>query len=181
PELRARYIVGRATLRALLGGELDMAPQDVTIGRGRRGRPQLPGHDLDFNVSHTAGVALFGMTRTRRIGVDIEHGERALNVEGVARKFMTARERTMLAALDPDPRRRALLRLWTCKEAMSKATGDALSAPFRRLDVDLDGLRLADGPAPYAPARMRLVPVEVPDGFLATAALWHEQDPPAAL
>ncbi|MCC6196171.1 MAG: 4-phosphopantetheinyl transferase, partial [Burkholderiales bacterium] len=42
PELRARYIVGRATLRALLGGELDMAPQDVTIGRGRRGRPQLP-------------------------------------------------------------------------------------------------------------------------------------------
>jgi len=182
PELRDRYVVGRATLRALLGHKLGIAPQAVVIARGRRGRPEVaherpPG--LDFNVSHTAGVALFGMTAAERIGVDIEHGERQLNVEGVGRKFMSEREQGDLAALAPDERRRALLRLWTCKEAMSKATGDALSAPFRKLRVTLGATpRLEEGPPPYTPGRWRLLPVEVPGGYLATVALWHHLDPP---
>lgn len=174
PELRDRYVVGRASLRLLLGARLGMAPARVVIERGHRGRPFTPQDArLDFNVSHTRDVALFGIASRPRIGVDIEHGERILNVAGVARKFMSPREQALLAAVDDDGRRRMLLRLWTCKEAMSKATGDALGAPFRRLDVDLDGgPRLLDGPAPYLPARMRLHAVAVPGGFLATVALW---------
>jgi len=174
PELRDRYVVGRASLRILLGARLGMAPGRVVIERGHRGRPFTPQDSrLDFNVSHTRDVALFGVANRPRIGVDIEHGERILNVAGVARKFMSPQEQAALAALDDDARRRMLLRLWTCKEAMSKATGDALAAPFRRLDVDLQaGPRLRDGPPPYLPGRMSLHPVAVPGGFLATVALW---------
>jgi len=177
PELRDRYIVGRATLRALLGARLGVAAHEVVIARGGRGRPfAMNAGSLDFNVSHTDGIALIGMTTNGRIGVDIEHRERQLNVEGVARKFMSTLEQAYLAGLDHDARRRALLRLWTCKEAMSKATGDALSAPFRKLDVATgETLRLVDGPAPYAPSQWQLVAVEVPGGYLATVALWHEQ------
>ena len=176
-DLRARYIVGRATLRAILGNALGVAPADVVIVRGRRGRPLVEASALDFNVSHTCGRAIFGVTRGRRIGVDVEHRDRELNVEGVGRKFMSPREQAMLDALAGEARRHALLRLWTCKEAMSKATGDALSAPFRSLDVTLDpGLALAGGPAPYQAEHWRLLAVDVPGGFLATVALWH--DPP---
>jgi len=179
-ELRDRYIVGRATLRVLLAARLGVGPRDVVIVRGRRGRPHVANAQaLDFNVSHTDGIALFGITEGQRIGVDIEHSERKVNVDGVARKFMSAREQAQLAGLDADARRRALLRLWTCKEAMSKATGDALSAPFRGMDVSIGTtLRLEDGPPPYAPAHWRLVTLEVPGGYLATAALWHEKDLP---
>lgn len=177
PELRERYVVGRATLRSLLGRKLALPPEQVVIGRGRRGRPHVAGADLDFNVSHTRGLAIFGITAGCRIGVDIEHGEREVNVPGVSRKFMSPREQAALAELEEgDARRRALLRLWTCKEAMSKATGDALSAPFRKLDIVLESTpRLEDGPPPYTPGRWRLLAVEVPDGYLATVALWHEQ------
>jgi 4'-phosphopantetheinyl transferase len=180
PELREPYVVGRATLRSLLGQKLGVAPEAVVIERGRRGRPLVAGAPgLDFNVSHTRGVALFAITASGRIGVDIEHEDREVNVSGVARKFMSAREQGALAALGEDARRRTLLRLWTCKEAMSKATGDALSAPFRRLDVELvPALRLVDGPAPYTASRWRLLAVEVRGGYLATVALWHEQAPP---
>jgi 4'-phosphopantetheinyl transferase len=180
-ELRDRYVVGRATLRQILARILDHPPAEVPIARGHRGRPYVEhpnARDLDFNVSHTRGVALIAVTRGRRIGVDIEHGQRAVNVDGIARKFMSERERTALDGMWHDARRRALLRLWTCKEAMSKATGDALSAPFRDLDIDVRAsLRLVHGPAPYTPERWVLVPVDVPGGYLATCALWHEQDP----
>ncbi|MCC6869732.1 MAG: 4'-phosphopantetheinyl transferase superfamily protein [Burkholderiales bacterium] len=175
-DLRLRYVIGRATLRAILGGCLGIAPQEVTIVRGRRGRPELADHhpaDLDFNVSHTRATALFAITHAKRIGVDIEHAGRTLNVAGIARKFMTPQEQATLHALDDDTRRRHLLLLWTCKEAMSKATGDALAAPFRDLDVRATEQReLVAGPPPYVPAHWRLHAVDVGERFLATVALW---------
>ena len=72
---------------------LDIDPRAVDIVRGRRGRPEL-------SAAHTQRPRLQRLAYARRrrssasrtaerIGVDIEHGERALNVEGVARKFMT--------------------------------------------------------------------------------------------
>jgi len=172
--LAKRYIAGRALLRWLLGRALGLPPQAVPIVRGVRGRPQLDGDTgIDFNVSHTEGIALIGMARGRRIGVDVEHADRVVRADGLAAKFLTAAERATLAPLAASERRTRFLRYWTCKEAMSKATGDGLSAPFRQLEVRLgDAIELARGPDPYQPARWQLSRVEVPSGFLATVALW---------
>lgn len=180
-DLRERYVVGRATLRALLGARLGCAPAEVVIGRGERGRPYaVDAGGLDFNVSHTAGVALIAVANDVRIGVDIERGDRQLNVDGVARKFMAPDEQRRLGALAQDARRRALLRLWTCKEAMSKATGDGLSAPFREIGIDTTaGLVVTEGPEPYAPHRWALRPVPVSDDLYATVALWAANAPAA--
>ncbi len=109
-----------------------------------------------------------------RIGVDVEHSLRTVNADGLSRKFLSDREREGLAPLPADARRRGFLRLWTCKEAMSKATGDALAAPFRHLDVSLDGgLALLAGPPPYHPADWTLHALDMPDAFLATVAIWQ--------
>jgi 4'-phosphopantetheinyl transferase len=177
--LRDRYVVGRASLRIVLGEMLDVAPVRVPIVRGLRGRPTLGnGARLDFNVSHTADVALLGVFEgIARIGVDVERSDRVVNVAGLARKFLTERERAALATLDADGMRRRVLTLWTCKEAMSKATGDALSAPFSRLDVDLrSGPRLVEGPVPYEPLRFDLRSAAVPAGHIGTIALWRPAD-----
>lgn len=175
PFLQARYVVGRTALRTVLAGALGVAPRDVPIERGARGRPRLAGDaHLDFNVSHTAGVAFIGVTNTGRIGVDVERRDRPINVDGIARKFLTETERADIASMDADAARRAVLTLWTCKEAMSKATGDALSAPFARIDVDRrDGRRLRDGPDPYHPGDWTLYAAEVPSDHIATVALWR--------
>ena len=138
-------------------------------------RPGLAGDrsGIDFNVSHTRDVALIGIAHTRRIGVDVERADRDVRADGLARKFLTSAEQATLAPLPEAERRARFLRYWTCKEAMSKATGDGLSAPMRRLEVRLtDGIELTRGPAPYEPARWRLHAVDVPDGYLATLALW---------
>jgi 4'-phosphopantetheinyl transferase len=179
-KLRRRWIAGRVSLRFILGAVLGIAPAAVAIRRGVRGRPELIDASiaLDFNVSHTDGVAFIGISvgdpRHLRIGVDVERSDRDAGVDRLARKFLTARERAAIAPLSADARRLRFLRYWTCKEAMSKATGDGLIAPFGRLDVELEPHpRLIDGPAPYSPASWELHAAAVPEGFLATVAICH--------
>ena len=177
--LRERWIAGRASLRKVLGLALRTSPAEVPIVRGPRGRPQLGSGDagLDFNVSHTGGVALIGVLRTNgravRIGVDVERVARELGSDRLARKFLTAPERSAISGLGPDERRRAFLRYWTCKEAMSKATGDGLLAPFRHIEVDLRAApRLVGGPLPYRPDAWTLLAAPVLETHFATVALW---------
>ena len=178
--LRHRWIAGRSSLRLVLGNLLGVAPAQVAIRRGVRGRPELAdaASGIDFNISHTKDVALIGIARNlsagTRIGVDIERIDREVGADRLARKFLTAREQATLADIALNERRQRFLRYWTCKEAMSKATGDGLAAPFRHLDVDLsDSPRLIDGPPPYLPARWSLQCVDVPEGWLATVAIWQ--------
>jgi len=181
--LRTRYIAGRATLRLLLGRTLGVDPSAVPLRRGVRGRPELAGGNAppDFNVSHTRGGAVFAIAhdlpRELRIGVDVEREDRQLDADRLSRKFLTARERSTLPGDDADARRVRFLRYWTCKEAMSKATGDGLIAPFARLDVDTGAtLTLLDGPPPYRPDAWRLHAIAAPPGFLATLAIWRRDD-----
>lgn len=177
--LRHRYVAGRAALRVTLAGRLGMAPNDVPIRRGPRGRPLLEApHTLDFNVTHTRGVALIAHLEREgaRVGVDIEGVDRALAHDGLARKFLTARERAAIAGFDDDARRLAFLRLWTCKEAMSKATGEGLSAPFHAFGIDHTGaLRVIEGAGSYAPSRWTLHSVAIDPELLATVAIWRER------
>lgn len=174
--LQRRYVAGRAALRETLAGALGLAPADVPIRRGPRGRPMLaPPHALDFNVTHTEGVAVIAhLSRPGwRVGVDVESVARELSHDGLARKFLTERERAAIAALDEDARRVAFLRRWTCKEAMSKATGDGLSAPFRDIGVDVvRGLAVCEGSGAYAPSRWTLHALPIALDLMATVALW---------
>lgn len=175
--LRDRYIAARAALRLLLGHALGAAPAEVPLQRGPRGRPKLAGETaIDFNVSHTHGVALIGIARNAahlRIGVDVERIDRHVDADRLARKFLTTDEGRAQMGLPPDERRQRFLRYWTCKEAMSKATGDGLIAPFRHLDVELaDPPRLIAGPPPYVPEAWQLHAVTVPSGYCAALAVW---------
>ena len=172
--LRRRYIIGRALLRSLLGNALGVAPAAVPIVRGARGRPQLDNtQGIDFNISHTQDMSLVGIAHGPRIGVDIERADREVNADGLSRKFLSSEERGTLESLDVNARRSRFLRYWTCKEAMSKATGDGISAPFRSMEVELgDELELVRGAAPYEPEGWQLYAVDVPNGYIGTLAVW---------
>ena len=173
--LRRRWIAGRLALRHLLGALLAIAPGDVDIRRGARGRPFVDGADLDFNVTNTGQAALVAACvtprRSERIGVDIERRDRPVDANRLGRRVLTAGERQRHLDLEPEARRLAFLRTWTCKEAMSKATGDGLSAPFRAIDVVVgESLALVAGPPPYAPPGWSLTAVEVPADYIASLA-----------
>src|SRR6185436_18214306 len=74
---RNRFRVSRGVLRHVLAGYLDAAPAEIAFRYGDLGKPELGAihHKLDvkFNTSHSNNVALFAVTRGRRVGVDVEH------------------------------------------------------------------------------------------------------------
>ena len=177
PALRERYIIGRGTLRLLLSNVVGLAPGEVCIERGRRGRPQLHGaDDIDFNVSHTRDRVVFVIASEvppgQRVGIDVEHLHRTPDVDRLSRRVLTEAERARLAGLPDDDRRIAFLATWTCKEAMSKATGDGIGAPFGKITVDpFDPPRVIDGPGAYAAARWQLHRIEIDPEHVTTVAV----------
>jgi 4'-phosphopantetheinyl transferase len=85
---------------------------------------------LRFNLSHTRGAALIGVTQGRELGVDIEWQRPMDDLEAMARSVMSEEELELWKALEAGARFRAFYRVWTRKESYLKAIGLGL---FRRL------------------------------------------------
>ena len=157
--LRQRWMAGRGALRTVLGRTLGIDAADVAIraGRARSSRARRRTRRASTSTSRIRAASRWwrspAISRApARVGVDIEHRDREVGADRLARKFLTPRGAGDACGPPTGPRRQRFLRYWTCKEAMSKATGDGLIAPFRQLDVDLaHPPRLRAGPPPYLP------------------------------
>jgi 4'-phosphopantetheinyl transferase len=144
PRDRRRYLAARGTLREILGAYLERAPAALAFAYGPQGKPALDPPDaagLDFNLSHSADIALFALARGRPVGVDVEAARDLSDMPGVAARVMTAAELAAFEALPEDARPPAFFAHWTRKEAYMKAVGAGFSLPPESFAVA--GLRAA--------------------------------------
>ena len=141
PKDREHFIVGRGVLRAILSGYLDMEADQLRFRYARYGKPFLVpiagGEPLNFNLSHSGGLALCGITRGRELGVDIEYMRSKVELIRIAERFFSPRESAELRALPVECQRKAFFNCWTRKEAIVKAKGGGLSIPLSEFDVSL--------------------------------------------
>ena len=137
---RERYIVRRGLLRKILGRYLDMEPHNLRFSYGPYGKPHLTncgGTALRFNLSHSNGLALFAISRHRRIGVDVEYIRRDVEYVQLAERYFAPSEVAALRAL-PEPKAdQAFVAFWTRKEAYIKAQGGGMSIPLDQFEVSL--------------------------------------------
>jgi 4'-phosphopantetheinyl transferase len=171
--LRRRFVVGRGTLRLLLGRYLDLCPAQVRLTCAPMGKPLLDGShgsDLAFSVSHSKLLAVYAFARSAAVGVDVEHGE-AGDCDAIVRQFFSAREWREYSALPACEKRGAFLRSWTRKEACLKATGAGMSRSLSDVEVPI----MADGPATLSSAgdvtEWWLEDVPAPAGFIGAVAV----------
>jgi 4'-phosphopantetheinyl transferase len=138
---RERFVAARALLRTILAGYLAVRPGDLSFAYSKKEKPSLaPLHaagGIEFNVSHSGGIALYAFTRGRELGIDIEQIRNDFEVEPIARRFFSAYEQQQLTDFPVPERVGAFFRCWTRKEAYIKATGDGLSLPLSQFDVSL--------------------------------------------
>ncbi|MEV1063357.1 4'-phosphopantetheinyl transferase superfamily protein [Streptomyces sp. NPDC050263] len=151
PANRARFLVGCALSRLLLGELLEVSPAEVPLRRacprcgGPHGKVRLDVRDppdepppFDFSVTHSGaivGVAVCRGGEGARVGLDVEDADGFVDVENAARTALSGTELAALHILAPARRQAAFLRVWTRKEAVLKALGVGLSVPPSGLEV----------------------------------------------
>jgi 4'-phosphopantetheinyl transferase len=155
--LRRDYLIAHAALRVILGRCLGIPPASVafettapasksstaTTVYGPMPKPALaPASssskiDLRFNLSHTSGKALVGVTLGRELGIDIERHRPMDDLDGMAETVMSPQELQQWKNLNPNDRKPAFYRLWTRKEAYLKAIGLGLFRDLQDVTVSI--------------------------------------------
>jgi 4'-phosphopantetheinyl transferase len=140
PEHRQRFIIGRGSLRTILGRYLGVKPSQVEFDYQQRGKPLLAAKFADsglfFNLSHSQDLGLCGVTSQRLIGVDLEYIRSMSDLENLAQRFFLPREYEVIKSLPPEKKQQVFFRYWTCKEAYLKATGDGL-VQLEQIEIEL--------------------------------------------
>jgi 4'-phosphopantetheinyl transferase len=137
--VRETFFVARKALRALLGRYSGDDPRHLRFAYGASGKPHLvqPSvrQPLHFNLSHTGGMFGIAITTTGELGFDVERLDRRFDLFTMAEQILTPSERVEWARLPVAHRQRAVLRYWTRKEAMLKASGSGLSVSPDTVEV----------------------------------------------
>jgi 4'-phosphopantetheinyl transferase len=141
PRDRDRFVAARSILRALLGAYLKKPPARLNFKYGPHGKPSLQVGDLratlEFNLSHSHGLAVYAFSFGREVGIDVELIRPELAVDEIADRYFSTREIAALRALPQDLRARGFFNCWTRKEAYVKARGEGLQIPLESFDVSL--------------------------------------------
>lgn len=156
---RHAFIGSHAVLRSVLARYLGCPAQALRFASDRHGKPWLPDHaDWFFNLSHSAGWTLVGISRVGPIGVDLEAVRPVPDLLDIAERSFARSEARALAALPSVRRHDAFFACWTAKEAFLKASGVGLAGPLDGFEVGVD---------PDAPARLLAI-----DGDRDAALAW---------
>jgi len=150
---RRRFVVAHAALRRILAGYTARAAHELEFRAGPQGKPALadsrtgmrPG--LEFNLSHSANLALVAVAWERPVGVDLEQWKRDMDHLGLAERFFSPAERASLRTLAErrDDLVHGFFAAWSRKEAYLKARGEGVARGLHHFDVTL---------SPGEPARL---------------------------
>jgi 4'-phosphopantetheinyl transferase len=168
---RNHYIVARGLLRQLLAAYLRVAAVELRFDYAEKGKPSLGGTDVNFNLAHSHGKAIYAFSRGREIGIDLEFIREDFGGEEIAERFFSVVEIAALKAVAPDLKKQAFFNCWTRKEAYIKARGEGLSMPLDAFDVSLSpgetAALLRNHKEPAEVARWSMQSLSVPDGYVA--------------
>jgi 4'-phosphopantetheinyl transferase len=140
---RHYFTVARGVLRKLLSSYIQTDPAAIEFSYNNHGKPELAsvhkvnGNQMTFNLSHSHGLALVGISVNRVIGIDIEPVRPLDDGKEIARRFFSKWEYEQFTAVSPHDQPQAFFNCWTRKEAYIKAIGDGLSCPLDSFDVTL--------------------------------------------
>ena len=138
---RQHFIAARGILRDILSRYLKRSPAELAFSYSSFGKPKLAiecsAGDLQFNLSHSGGIALYAVARGREVGIDLERIEPKFADDGIAEKFFSRNEVAVLRSLPASARLHAFFNCWTRKEAYVKARGAGLYIPLDSFEVSL--------------------------------------------
>lgn len=176
---RDRFIAGRGILRHILANYLQIKSNKILFEYSDRGKPRLASSlnqdSLQFNVSHSQDLALYGFNYQRIIGVDLEYIKENIDYQQLAKRFFSPQELQLINSYPVAEQKTIFFQLWTAKEAYLKATGDGLAGSLDSIKFSIDNnykLNLVDIKQAHQPVSNWLIKNFIPqDNFISTIAV----------
>jgi 4'-phosphopantetheinyl transferase len=139
---RYRFQLTRLFTRRILGRLLDVHPKDLQFRLGENGKPRIDetwmgDTDIQFNISHSKQMIVWGIARGVDIGIDTENFTGKEFPPEVVGDVFDAGEIAYLSQIDAARRNQIAYTFWTLKEAFIKATGKGMSFPITQLCFNL--------------------------------------------
>jgi 4'-phosphopantetheinyl transferase len=129
---RCDFTAARGILRDILSRYLGRPSSKLRFQYGESGKPELRARTgeekLNFNTSHSHGLAVYAVTRGAEVGVDLEKVRPAMLRDSIPERFFSATEATELRSLPRRLQPRSFFQTWTQKEALAKAQGQGLAS-----------------------------------------------------
>ncbi len=141
PHPQYQFVITRSILRILLSRYLEIPSTQVHFKVQPQGKLILvrpSSIPIQFNVSHTRGMALIALTLQHAVGVDVERIDRAIQDRDIAERFFSTRESEYLATLPPPERQYQFFSYWTCKEAYLKMEGKGIAEGLAHCEMMFD-------------------------------------------
>ena len=145
---RFRFERDRRIFRAFHAGKRRilsryLGAQEMKFCVGAYGKPTLALPEMtpsiQFNLSHSKGLALLAVRWEGEVGVDVERLQPAERMAPIFHRFASAPEKASFAAALSKGKDsgRLLTAWWVGKEAFVKAVGRGLSLPFAQFSMEL--------------------------------------------
>jgi 4'-phosphopantetheinyl transferase len=150
---RVHHTVAHGVLRHLLGRYCGIRPESMQFSVTAAGKPSLarlpanpaegpPGNPagvppaIHFNLSHSGGRALLGVSQGRELGIDLEQVRTNIEVLSISRNYFFGAERDAIEGALSVTRDSLFFRYWVAKEAVLKAQGIGLGFPLDQFRVE---------------------------------------------
>ena len=181
PSVRERYAISRIFLRTTLSFYLGIDATDIVFELSQFGKPRIAKSDLEFNLTHSANLALLAIASNRRVGIDVEQVSTDPRVLEIARRFFSTDEYAALEALPSDLLLSAFYATWTRKEAFLKGVGLGIARHLAKCAVSVSPREPAavlrvDWDSSLA-GRWHLYDLDVDEGYFSCLAVEGHQVP----
>jgi 4'-phosphopantetheinyl transferase len=126
-----RWVASRWALRRTLARYLDRPAAEIALEADGRGKPRLRDADagLEFNLTHSAGLALVAVTTGRAVGIDLEMVAPRENLVALAERALPAEEASAVRHAGPAEQLSTFYGAWVRHEARLKCLGTGLGSP----------------------------------------------------
>lgn len=128
-----RWVAARWALRRVLESYLSVPAAEIELEAGEHGKPRLRNNGtIEFNLSHSNGLALVAVTDGRAVGVDVEMIEPDRDLIALAERALPSEDVAAVIAARPAERPALFYAAWTRHEARLKCLGLGLSSASLR-------------------------------------------------
>lgn len=159
-----RWAAARWALRRVLESYLEEPAASIELELGDNGKPRLRNRDgIEFNLSHSNGLALVAVAEAREVGVDVELIEPGRDLVALAERALPQDDAAAVRAASESERPIVFYAAWTRHEARLKCLGTGLGASLRSSTSEVSDRRLAEGPV--------VENVDVAPGYAAAVAV----------